>query len=202
MNILKELLKKKDGSLTVEAAISLPLFMCVFLSIAFFMKVVYIHNNVQYAINGAANEVATYSYLYSISGLQKVNDAITETTDEYGTTASEHTKEILEAFDALGDISQQSLESFKGLAAGDTTQIDKLKELYEEGKISVGTVQKVIGEVKENPEKEFISVASLFFSAGYEKIKSELSEPLIKLFMRNTLTREYSTARVDRELIL
>jgi len=202
MNILKELLKKKDGSLTVEAAISLPLFMCVFLSIAFFMKVVYIHNNVQYAINGAANEVATYSYLYSISGLQKVNDAITETTDEYGTTASEHTKEILEAFDALGDISQQSLESFKGLAAGDTTQIDKLKELYEEGKISVGTVQKVIGEVKENPRKEFISVASLFFSAGYEKIKSELSEPLIKLFMRNTLTREYSTARVDRELIL
>ncbi|ABN53051.1 MAG TPA: pilus assembly protein [Hungateiclostridium thermocellum] len=184
MNILKELLKKKDGSLTVEAAISLPLFMCVFLSIAFFMKVVYIHNNVQYAINGAANEVATYSYLYSISGLQKVNDAITETTDEYGTTASEHTKEILEAFDALGDISQQSLESFKGLAAGDTTQIDKLKELYEEGKISVGTVQKVIGEVKENPRKEFISVASLFFSAGYEKIKSELSEPLIKLFMR------------------
>jgi len=143
-----------------------------------------------------------YSYLYSISGLQKVNDAITETTDEYGTTASEHTKEILEAFDALGDISQQSLESFKGLAAGDTTQIDKLKELYEEGKISVGTVQKVIGEVKENPRKEFISVASLFFSAGYEKIKSELSEPLIKLFMRNTLTREYSTARVDRELIL
>jgi len=82
----------------------------------------------------------------------------------------------------LGDISQQSLESFKGLAAGDTTQIDKLKELYEEGKI--GTVQKVIGEVKENPRKEFISVASLFFSAGYEKIKSELSEPLIKLFMR------------------
>jgi len=48
----------------------------------------------------------------------------------------------------------------------------------------VGTVQKVIGEVKENPRKEFISVASLFFSAGYEKIKSELSEPLIKLFMR------------------
>jgi len=62
----------------------------------------------------------------------------------------------------LGDISQQSLESFKGLAAGDTTQIDKLKELYEEGKISVGTVQKVIGEVKENPRKEFISVASCF----------------------------------------
>jgi len=121
---------------------------------------------------------------------------------EYGTTASEHTKEILEAFDALGDISQQSLESFKGLAAGDTTQIDKLKELYEEGKISVGTVQKVIGEVKENPRKEFISVASLFFSAGYEKIKSELSEPLIKLFMRKYIDERIFNSKVDRELIL
>jgi len=83
MNILKELLKKKDGSLTVEAAISLPLFMCVFLSIAFFMKVVYIHNNVQYAINGAANEVATYSYLYSISGLQKVKGSKSMTIIEF-----------------------------------------------------------------------------------------------------------------------
>ncbi|WP_265446456.1 TadE/TadG family type IV pilus assembly protein [Acetivibrio straminisolvens] len=184
MNIFKELLKKRDGSLTVEAAISLPLFMCVFLSIAFFMKVVYIHNNVQYAINGAANEVATYSYLYSISGLREVNDAITETTEEYGTTASDHTKQVLEAFDALGNISQESIESFKGLAAGDSTQIDRLKELYEEGKISVGVVKDVFGEVKENPRKEFISVASLFFSAGFEKIKSELSEPIIKLFMR------------------
>jgi len=51
----------------------------------------------------------------------------------------------------------------KGLAAGDTTQIDKLKELYEEGKISVGTVQKVIGEVKENPRKDS-SVLLLCFS--------------------------------------
>jgi len=73
----------------------------------------------------------------------------------------------------LGDISQQSLESFKGLAAGDTTQIDKLKELYEEGKISVGTVQKVIGEVKENPEKSS-SVLLLCFSVQDMK-KSNLN---------------------------
>ncbi|HHV30095.1 TadE/TadG family type IV pilus assembly protein [Acetivibrio mesophilus] len=184
MNVLRDLLKKKNGSLTVEAAISLPLFMCVFLSIAFFMKVVYIHNNVQYAINGAANEVATYSYLYSISGLRELNDAATETADEYGGTASDHTKQVLEAFDALGDISEESVDSFKGLATGDSTQIDRLKELYEESKISIGSVKDVFGEVKENPRKEFISVASLFFSAGFEKIKDELSEPIIELFMR------------------
>jgi len=73
--------------------------------------------NILKEVSGLAHsgykEVVLTGYLYSISGLQKVNDAITETTDEYGTTASEHTKEILEAFDALGDISQQSLESFK-----------------------------------------------------------------------------------------
>jgi len=46
----------------------------------------------------------------------------------------------------------------------------------------VGTVQKVIGEVR-RIQKEFISVASLFFSAGYEK--SNLNcQSVIKLFMR------------------
>jgi len=48
--------------------------------------------------------------------------------------------------------SQQSLESFKGLAAGDTTQIDKLKELYEEGKFQWDRPESHC-EVKENPEK-------------------------------------------------
>lgn len=183
MNVLTGLLKKRNGSLTVEAAISLPIFMCVFLSIAFFMKVVYIQNNVQYAINGAANELATYSYLYSISGIQELNDAVEETTGEYGSTASDHTKQVLEAFDALGNISQESIDSFEGAVTGDSTKIDRLKELYDESKISVGVVKDVLDEVNENPKKEFISVASLFFSAGYEKVKGELSEPIIKFFM-------------------
>ena len=169
-------IKENRGALTVEAAISLPLFICVFLSIAFFMRVAYIHNNVQYAINGAANELSTYSYLYSVSGLQALNDEISGKAGEYGESASEHMTGILEAFDALGS-------NFQGKNR-ENMDIDNLKNLFEDGGRVVENVTSVFNEVKDNPQKEFVSIAALFAGAGYEKIKSELSAPMVRFFMR------------------
>jgi hypothetical protein len=182
------LLKNKKGSLTLEAAISLPIFMCVFLTIAFFMRVVYIQNNVQYALNGAANELSTYSYLYSVSGFQELNDSVSGEMNKYGERASNHTKQLLEAFDAMGDNLQKGLDSVEGgLKNGDPEQIENLKELYNQSKISAGTVKNVLNEVEDDPKSEFVSIASLFLGAGYENIKGELSEPLIKFFMAKYL---------------
>lgn len=178
------LLKNKNGSLTLEAAISLPIFMCVFLTIAFFMRVVYIQNNVQYALNGAANELATYSYLYSVSGFQELNDSISGEMNKYGERASNRTKQLLEAFDAMGDNLQNAVDSVEGgLKTGDLKKLENLEELYNQSKISAGTVKNVLNDVKNDPKMEFVSIASLFLGAGYENIKGELSEPLIKFFM-------------------
>lgn len=165
-------IKKNRGALTVEAAISLPLFICVFLSIAFFMRVAYIQNNVQYAINGAANELSTYSYLYSISGLQAVNDEIVGKADEYGESASNNMNGLLEAFDAIGN-------SFGGKKR---ENIDA-QDLLNDGKLVTGNVIDILDNVKNNPQKEFVSIAAIFAGAGYEKIKSELSTPMVRFFM-------------------
>ncbi|HOA97279.1 TadE/TadG family type IV pilus assembly protein [Acetivibrio saccincola] len=173
---IKKSIKENKGALTVEAAISLPLFICVFLSIAFFMRVAYIHNNVQYAINGAANELSTYSYLYSISGLQALNDEISGKAGEYGESASDHMTGVLEAFDALGS-------SFQGINRKNI-DVDDFKNLFEDGSKAVENVASVLSAVKDNPQKEFISVAALFAGAGYEKIKNELSAPMVRFFMR------------------
>jgi len=184
MRNVGKFLKSKNGSLTLEAAISLPIFICVFLTIAFFIRVVYIHNNVQYALNGAANELATYSYLYSVSGFQDLNNEVSGELNRYGEKASNHTKQMLEAFDAMGDSLQSAMDSLEGgFEAGDPEQVESLKELYEQSKISANTVMNVLKEVKDDPKREFISIASLFVGAGYENIKGELSEPLIRFFM-------------------
>ena len=167
--------KKNKGALTVEAAISLPLFICAFLSIAFFMRVAYIHNNVQYAITGAANELSTYSYLYSVSGLQAINDEISGKADEYGESASGHMTGVLEAFDALGN-------SFEGKNR-ENIDVGDLEGLFSDGKVAIENVTNVLADVKNNPKKEFISIAAVFAGAGYEKIKSELSTPIVRFFM-------------------
>ena len=147
-----------------------------------FIKVIYIQNNVQYALNGATNEIATYSYLYSISGLQDINDDITSMSAEYGERASGHGKQLLEVFNALGDSFHQGSDSIHTAGGG-------VEELYQQSKESMGDIKDVLKEVKENPKDEFISVASLFLGAGYENIKGILAEPLLKFFMDKYIDR-------------
>lgn len=56
-------MKKVEGSLTVEAALVLPIFLMAVLSIMYIMKIIYIHENIQQSLSETANELATYSYI-------------------------------------------------------------------------------------------------------------------------------------------
>lgn len=70
--------KKNDGSVTVEAAIVLPIFICVILTIGFFIRVYYIQEILQHAITEAVNEMSSYSYIYYKSGLYDLQKEIDE----------------------------------------------------------------------------------------------------------------------------
>ena len=66
--------KKSNGSVTIEASISLTFFLCVVISIAFFIKVIYTHEIVQHALNQTALEISELSYLYYASGISNFLD--------------------------------------------------------------------------------------------------------------------------------
>jgi hypothetical protein len=67
---------KNNGAVTIEASIVLPLFICVALSIAFFIKVVYTHEIIQHALNQTANEISQLSYIYHASGVKSIEEEI------------------------------------------------------------------------------------------------------------------------------
>ncbi|MCL2057759.1 MAG: hypothetical protein FWH01_01690 [Oscillospiraceae bacterium] len=58
----------QQGALTLEAAISLPLYFCILVAIAFLLRAVQVHERVQHAISQASLEIAGASYLYGLSG--------------------------------------------------------------------------------------------------------------------------------------
>lgn len=66
----------RKGSSTVEAAIALPIFLCAVVSIAFIIKIVYVHEKVQHALTQTAYEISSLSYLLHISGLIDINDSM------------------------------------------------------------------------------------------------------------------------------
>ncbi len=63
------------GSITLEAAVFLPFFICVIVSVVFLVKVVYIQEFVRRAAAETAEDMASYSYLIYRSG---INDTLEE----------------------------------------------------------------------------------------------------------------------------
>jgi len=57
-----------SGSMTLEAAVALPVFFCVAIALAFLLRAVQVHEQVQHAISQAALEIAGVSYIYDVSG--------------------------------------------------------------------------------------------------------------------------------------
>jgi len=92
---IKKPLKTDTGALSLEAAISLPIFICVIIAIAFLLRAVQVHERMQHAISQAALEIAGISYVYGVSGaldiqrdaedlvvakVEKVTDTITKSS--------------------------------------------------------------------------------------------------------------------------
>lgn len=71
-------MKKQKGSITLEGAISTLVLMAIILTFSSFMKIVHVHGVVQHALIQTAGEIAQYSYLYSLSGLDQVNNAVVD----------------------------------------------------------------------------------------------------------------------------
>jgi len=65
LNYITNHSKKNDGSITVEAAIVLPLFMCVILTITFFIRIYQTHETIQFALDETAEYFAEIQYVRS-----------------------------------------------------------------------------------------------------------------------------------------
>lgn len=70
------------GAITVEAAISLPLFIIAIITFVFIIKVYYTHEIIQQAITGACNEMSLYTLLYYETNAEDLIEGI----EKFGTS--------------------------------------------------------------------------------------------------------------------
>lgn len=67
--LTKKILKNENGSVTIEATISLSAFMFAIVTILTIVNICIVQAKVAYAINTTAKEISQYSYLYSLTGI-------------------------------------------------------------------------------------------------------------------------------------
>ncbi|MBR1702572.1 MAG: pilus assembly protein [Lachnospiraceae bacterium] len=73
----------ESGMMVVECTISFTIFLMVVIAIIYLTNIFIVHNRIQFAINSAANEVASYSYLYQALGVRGAEKKVGEDGDPY-----------------------------------------------------------------------------------------------------------------------
>lgn len=81
--IIKNIRKDKSGSIVVEASLSLIFFIAAIVSIICLINVFIVHNRIQFALNSAANQIASYSYLYEMSPVGEGVETLHNDGDPY-----------------------------------------------------------------------------------------------------------------------
>jgi len=188
MDNLSNPIKNRKGALTVEAAIVMPLFICVILSFALFIKIVYTQSVVQHAINETANELSVYSYLYSVSGAQKLHDDAKDYLKDKSKLAQEQINSTVDALGTLGNTKKSIEEASESLKNADieklTKDIEDIKNLSEENIANGKALKEKLDAAVKNPKQQIISFASLLAQGAFEDSKGALVSPLIRVMCK------------------
>jgi len=190
MNIIT----RKKGSLTIEAACALPVLIFVVLTIAYFIRIAYIHSIIQHALDESAKEISSYSYLYSVSRLQKLNDNTKDLLAEGEATAVSRIDTMVETVNSVNE-----KISKLGDLSNDSNQInyEEIKGIYDNGKADVEKLKGIYNEIKGHPngwkggiKKEVASLSALAAHGLLESGSDELSEIILRIMMRKHIATD------------
>lgn len=106
-------IKRKRGSLTIEAAIVLPIFMIVIISILSFVKLISAYQMVQQSISQSANIFSDHAYILNFTGIKDKHDDLM--------------RELIEGKEAAED-NWKNIKSIEGVVEKTKDSLDKIKQ--------------------------------------------------------------------------
>ncbi|QUH30332.1 TadE/TadG family type IV pilus assembly protein [Vallitalea guaymasensis] len=151
-------MKKLKGSLTVEAAIVLPIFLMAILSIVYIIKIMYIHESIQHGLSETANELAAYSYIMDKSEILDAQQEIYKTSSENLNDTNENIDTFNENLENLFNIIEGG-NSYIGIS--DINKDSTFKDMYGSGNMNeyindcVSTISKIKEEVIGNASEAY-----------------------------------------------
>ncbi|MBQ7983071.1 MAG: hypothetical protein IJ302_05855 [Clostridia bacterium] len=190
------------GMITVEAVISFTAFILVTLGITFLINVFMLHNKIQFAINQAAHEIASYSYLYDAFGLQRAGSVIAEDGAQYTGAIDKTTGQVVDTVNKMQELAEKLNDT--GGSLGDTaesivhdpSQINQLISQLESVKNSAGSTYES-GKASVNAVKDLLSDPAGLI-AGVIYLAADYATDAVKRFVAEgaatALTEKYLAA--------
>lgn len=195
-------MKKLKGSLSIEAAISLTTCMIVVFTMIYLIKVIYIHERVQYAISETAREMSVGAYLVDKTGLLDIQQ------NTYN-QAKGNISQFQSSFDALvssyNEVSQtmSGLTNYSAIESDSDTSMTPSSEDEISQQLFVEQIQlthtiaqaysfmnDLIGFIKISVEDSKQLVTSLGAVPGLEIINNAIGTKIVQSSVRKYISKE------------
>lgn len=180
--------KTEKGSATIEAIVSLSIFIFAFVAIYSIVNMCLVQAAVQQALNKSAKEISQYYYFITKFQLEEV--ASGKTLDE----KSQKALGVLSTFEDTLSKGEDAAQKV-GNTVDNITKVEEIEnninasiESMKNLKVSVENLSEVFADVETNPLDYAKSFAALAASQDVEDAKSDVAAQLAKVMSRRHFT--------------
>lgn len=171
----------QQGMIIVEASISFLLFLLVVSAIIYLINIFIVHNRVQFAINSAAHELASYSYVYQALGVRYAEQKVQEDGNKYTKPIDETTNQVIEFYNkaqkfmANADDLSESLQEIGYDENSLAELIDKAGTTWDSGEDAIESGTAMVTDMKKlfsSPKSLLVGMIYMGASRGAYDLKS------------------------------
>lgn len=180
-------IKNTNGSVTIEATISLSAFMFTLVTILTIVNICIVQARVSYAINTTAKEISQYSYLYSLTGLNDSQKKLEEAGIEGAEGVTSLLSDVNTAYNEienLGKTGNQSADDIEAILSAWDSKTGSVETILDAG----SSLESTMADIASDPKKLMFGIAKLAASEGFDLVKSHLiAAPLAKTLCKKHL---------------
>lgn len=180
-------LKNENGSVTIEATISLSSFMFAIVTVLTLVNVSIAQAKISYAINTTAKEISQYSYLYALTGINESQGNV----EQGGAQAKEDIGKILtdvntvyNEIENLGQTGNKTPENIEDIMNAWDSVSNSLGNIQDAG----SSLESTLTDIADDPKNLMFGIAKLAASESFDLAKSRLiAAPLAKIMVKKHL---------------
>lgn len=176
-----QLHKEQKGMMVVEAVLTFTVFLMVVVAIIYLINIFIIHNKIQFAINSAAHEMASYSYIYQALGIRAGEEKLDSDGRPYIKPIDNTVTQVVDSMNKIQGLytdsqdMQTSLQELDVSGESVNNAWQQAQKTLDSAGAAVDSVQQSVTDVTNlcsDPESLFVGMIYMGASAGRYEIKS------------------------------
>lgn len=176
--------KQEKGVIIVEATFIIPMFIFLIITIMWVVNLCTAQAKIQMAINSAAKEISTYSYLYGLTGLNNKRAEMNESGSMATGSIDDAIDGVSKIYSGLSSASDSGQQAVNGDFSGAKDSLEQGKSEIQSGGDSLKGVYE---KIKKDPKGFLISLANATGSVAIDSATGYVAGGMGKYFSEKHL---------------